>query len=66
MNVKVNRRLVNTEEEIRLTEFIKQFRPEPDSVIAILNDSVVPRQSWAETILQDNDDLELVGIVGGG
>lgn len=66
MNVKVNKRLVSTQEEIRLKEFIGQFRSEPDSVIAILNDSVIPRNNWAQTVLRDNDDLELVGIVGGG
>ncbi len=66
MKVKVNNRTVITGRQISLAEFIEEFRSEPDSVIAILNDSVIPKQSWAETILQDSDDLELVSIVGGG
>lgn len=66
MNVKVNNRSVSTQERINLTEFIRQFRTEPGSVIAILNDSVISRENWPDTELKNNDDLELVSIVGGG
>ena len=37
-----------------------------DRVAIELNLNIVPRASWADTLLHDNDRLEIVHFVGGG
>jgi thiamine biosynthesis protein ThiS len=38
----------------------------PDRVAIELNREIVPRDRWAQTRLNDGDELEIVHFVGGG
>jgi sulfur carrier protein len=38
----------------------------PEHVVAELNGSIIGRTLWENTVLKENDRLELVSFVGGG
>jgi sulfur carrier protein len=39
---------------------------EPKGVAVAVNDTVIPKQKWNETVLKDNDSIEIVRAVQGG
>lgn len=66
MRVTVNGKAMDVVEKMSLGDFIKTYRSWPEGVIAELNQKVVKRDIWTETVLADGDQLELVSLVGGG
>ena len=49
-----------------LTALIEILGMKADRVAVELNRDIVPRDRWAETSLNDGDQLEVVHFVGGG
>ncbi len=49
-----------------LAALVEALGMKPDRVAIELNRDIVPRDRWAETILNDGDKLEMVHFVGGG
>jgi thiamine biosynthesis protein ThiS len=49
-----------------LADLIAQLGMKPDRVAVELNRSIVPRERWVTTALQEGDRLEIVHFVGGG
>ncbi|KYG32461.1 sulfur carrier protein ThiS [Alkalihalobacillus trypoxylicola] len=62
--------LVNGEEhqlEVKnLTELIQYYKLEPQLVVVELNGVIIEREKWEETVLEENNEIELVHFVGGG
>lgn len=66
MKVMVNGKPMDVGESVSLTDFIKTIRSDPEGLIAELNEKVINKEIWTETVLADGDQLELVSLVGGG
>ncbi|MEV4612814.1 sulfur carrier protein ThiS [Kitasatospora sp. NPDC049258] len=49
-----------------LAEVVAQLSKAPSGVAAALNEAVVPRGSWAETVLSAGDRVEILTAVQGG
>ena len=49
-----------------LTALVETLGMKPDRVAVELNRDIVPRDRWAETVLNERDKLEVVHFVGGG
>jgi sulfur carrier protein len=49
-----------------LAALVETLGMRPDRVAVELNRDIVPRNLWAETMLNEGDRLELVHFVGGG
>ncbi len=49
-----------------LAALVEALAMKPDRVAIELNRDIVPRERWADTILNDGDKLEMVHFVGGG
>jgi sulfur carrier protein len=49
-----------------LAILIESLNMKPDRVAVELNRDIVPRDRWAQTVLKDGDQLEIVHFVGGG
>ena len=49
-----------------LSALVEQLAMKPDRVAIELNREIVPRDRWAQTRLNDGDQLEIVHFVGGG
>jgi sulfur carrier protein len=66
LKVTVNGKAAEAEENASLRDFIETLREHSEGIIAELNEKVVSRDRWAETLLREGDRLELVSLVGGG
>lgn len=53
-------------EEMTITEFLKAKGQEPKRVVVEYNKQIIDRDNWNDTILQENDQLEVLKFVGGG
>jgi len=49
-----------------LSALVEELGMRPDRVAVELNRHIVPRDRWAETRLNEGDQLEIVHFVGGG
>ena len=49
-----------------LAALVEILGMKPDRVAVELNREIVPRDRWAETVLNEGDRLEVVHFVGGG
>lgn len=49
-----------------LSQLVEYLAMKGDRVAIELNREIVPRGSWAQTSLNDGDQLEIVHFVGGG
>ena len=67
MNIKFNGEIKEIREE-SLNGVISAYLngKEPRGIAVALNASIVPKQKWDETILNENDEVEVVHAVQGG
>lgn len=49
-----------------LSSLLDRFGLKPAAVAIERNGQVVPRDRWAEVVLQDEDRIEIIRFVGGG
>lgn len=49
-----------------MTGLIESLGLLPEATAVQINDEIVPRSAYAETVLRDGDVVELVRFVGGG
>ena len=51
---------------LTLAALVGQLGMKSDRVAVELNRNIVPREQWAQTSLNEGDQLEIVQFVGGG
>jgi sulfur carrier protein len=68
MKIKLNGEEKVYDKELSLNELVltELDSDDPKGVAVALNFSIVPKQKWNETILKDNDEIEIVHAVQGG
>ncbi len=66
MKIKINGEEREFSAGLTLTALILELGSKPDRLAIELNREIVPRREWAETRLQEGDELEIVHFVGGG
>ncbi len=68
MNIKVNGEFQNLKESITLLDFVtgRLDGKEPRGIAVALNDTIIHRQKWQDTIVKENDTIEIVHAVQGG
>jgi len=66
MQVQVNGELRELSDESRLSDLLKDLSLAPERVAVELNHQVVRRNEWPNTILKEDDRVEIVHFVGGG
>jgi thiamine biosynthesis protein ThiS len=66
VKVTVNGRNMEVKEGMNLLDFILFCKVRPDTAIVELNEKVVSKNFWADTMLKVDDRVELVTLVGGG
>lgn len=49
-----------------IAEIVEKFGYNPARVAVELNGAIVPKAKYAETVVKENDTLEIVSFVGGG
>jgi sulfur carrier protein len=66
IDLQVNGSNHNCDAHTSLSDLLAQMGLNPQLVAVEYNGEILPRQVWAETIMQPDDRLEIVTIVGGG
>lgn len=66
MRIMVNGSWQETADGISITELLKSLSLEPLRVAVEVNKQIVPRARHGETALTDQDQLEIVTLMGGG
>jgi len=67
MNIKVNGEAKEIKDGVSVTEMLKIEDVEmPDMVSVQLNGEFVERENFPETILKENDEIEVLYFMGGG
>lgn len=65
MQIEVNNELLNIEKDTSLADFIQSYQKSGNFAVA-LNMEFVPRSLYVETVLKENDKLEIVEPMQGG
>jgi thiamine biosynthesis protein ThiS len=60
------REFANTPFPFTLAALVESLGMKADRVALELNRDIVPRDRWADTLLNESDRLEVVHFVGGG
>ena len=66
MLIQVNGEYRELEDNSSLTKLISDLNLKPEQIAIELNQSVVRRMHWPETMLREDDRVEIVHFVGGG
>ena len=66
MNITVNGKLETIERNITIGDFLKLKSLEPERVVVEHNLNIVERENLGDTVLTENDTLEILRFVGGG
>ena len=66
MRIKVNGQWQDTGDGLSVAWLLESLSLEPRRVAVELNKQIVRRATYAETSLADNDEIEIVTLVGGG
>lgn len=66
MKININGKIMEPAENTNLHDLIESTKVKADTFIAVLNDVVVRKDLWVETLLKEGDRLDLVSLVGGG
>ena len=66
MKVKVNGQSADLESGMNLVSLIKFYRLKMDQVVVELNRKVPAKAAYADTLLAEGDEVEIVKFLGGG
>ncbi len=66
ISVIVNGESLTIEHDMTVRDFVVQQQLVPERVAIEYNRLILARSRWSETILKDEDQLEIVQFVGGG
>lgn len=66
MNLRINGKSTTLTAPQTLEAYLASRNLDPAVVVIELNESIVPKDKWAETLLAEGDSLEIVSFVGGG
>ena len=68
MNIKINGKITEIAESLNVTDFIALHLngKEPRGIAIAVNDIIIPKSKWSETVIAENDNIEIVHAVQGG
>jgi len=66
MQITVNGNPTSVEPNTSVGELLQQLALEPVRVAVEINEDLVPRKRFAETLIRGGDRIEVVTFVGGG
>ena len=66
MQIQVNGQPRQLEQALNLTELVELLGLKPDRCAIERNRALVSRAAWADTRVEENDQIEIVQFVGGG
>jgi sulfur carrier protein len=66
MQIQVNGQAKQLDHALNLTQLVELLGLKPDRCAIERNRALVKRTAWADTLVEENDQIEIVQFVGGG
>ena len=66
MNIRINGKDETIDSPVSIAELVSGKALLPDAVAVEHNLRIVSKEEWAETMVQENDTIEIIGFFGGG
>lgn len=68
MKININGELIQIEEKMNLADFVilRLNTKEPRGIAVAVNGMIVPKSKWNDTVVNENDNIEIVHAVQGG
>ncbi|MDE7314967.1 MAG: sulfur carrier protein ThiS [Mucispirillum sp.] len=66
MQIKVNGKLYNFDDNITLEDIMNQLNILSQNIIAEVNGQVITKEKFNKTVIENNSIIELIKFVGGG
>ena len=66
MNIILNGKSVEIQEECSISEFLTLQNISSKQTAVLINSKVIPRTQHSSTIIQNNDHIEIVTLAAGG
>jgi len=66
MEIKVNGKNEIIEKNINLEKYLKNKNIDKNSVVVMLNESIIKKHSFENTFIKENDSIEILRFVAGG
>lgn len=66
MQIKVNGKLYDFNDNITLENIINQLNISSHNIIAEVNGNVITKEKFNKTVIENNSVIELIKFVGGG
>lgn len=66
MLIKLNGDMVDIPSDMDVLSLIESKKLDPKSVIVELNMKIISSDQWTDTIINENDSIEVLRFVGGG
>ena len=64
--ITVNGKQIRLTSEMSVADYLEQNNYQIDRIAVEMNEEILPKYSYSETMLKDGDRLEVVTFVGGG
>ena len=64
--VKINGQEITFEKEISVAEYLEENGYQICRIAVELNEEILPKYQYSDTMLKDGDSMEIVAFVGGG
>lgn len=65
-NLTINGQAMELPEGTTIAAFLEMHNLQPKSVVVELNRVIIEREKYAETALNEGDEVEIVRFIGGG
>ncbi|BBO78863.1 hypothetical protein DSCW_62800 [Desulfosarcina widdelii] len=66
MDIRLNGKRTPVAESITIGELIRAKDLDTATVVVEHNRTIIPAEAWSRVNLKENDNLEILGFVGGG
>ena len=64
--ITVNGKQISLTSEMSVADYLEQNNYQINRIAVEMNEEILPKYSYSETMLKDGDRLEIVTFVGGG
>ena len=68
MNIRVNGDNLKIDDKLNITIFLEKYlnKKEFGGIAVAKNGTIVPKSTWENTLVEENDEIEIVHAVQGG
>jgi len=64
--MKLNGKEIKNRNAKTLQELLVLYNFDMKNIVALVNEEIVKREQWNDYRLSENDNIEIIGFVGGG